>query len=181
MPPTRLGSRLVALRLATIGAMTVGLVGCGGGEGGGKGWFGSSKKKEGEVGSIQQGSAAQKNESVFMKRPGAGKSAKGLGLGYQDGFNDGRASSTDWNMNWMKNWTKDSDYRAEYDRGWKDGRNLRKMQDEMKKQRAGKGWKRPTDPDQRYLAKFVNLPSGPRKYDAMMRAIAERPTAQKSR
>ena len=179
MPPTRLRSGLVALRLATIVAITVTLTGCGGGEGG-KGWFGSNKKKESDIGSIQEGSAA-KEESVFMKRPGAGKSAKGLGIAYQDGFNDGRASSTDWNMNWMKNWGQDADFRAEYERGWKDGRNLRKMQDQMKSGRAGKVRPRPTDPDERHLAKFVNMPSGPRKYDAMMRAIAERPTAQTTR
>lgn len=87
-------------------------------------------------GGIQQGQSAkvkspQSNESYFNKRPGAG--SKNLGMAYQDGFTAGRNASSDFNMNWMKNWDKDADWRTEYDRGWKDGRNLRRMQDERAK------------------------------------------------
>lgn len=78
-------------------------------------------------GAISNKSAATK-ESPFTRRPASG--SRNLGMAYQDGFTAGRNSSTDFNMNWMKNWDKDADWRTEYDRGWKDGRNLRRLQDE---------------------------------------------------
>ena len=98
------------------------IAGCGGGEGGsGFGKGGSAKTKN----------PPQSNESIFVKRPGAG--SKNLGMAYQEGFNAGRSASTDFNMNWMKNWDKDDAWRTEYDRGWKEGRNLRKLQDQRSK------------------------------------------------
>lgn len=78
--------------------------------------------------------SAVTNESPFNRRPAAG--SKNLGMAYQEGFTAGRNSTTDFNMNWMKNWDKDAEWRTGYDRGWKDGRNLRKMQDE-RSTRAG--------------------------------------------
>lgn len=95
------------------------LTGCGGGEGGSgmdQGGSGISNK------------SAVSNESAFTRRPGAG--SRNLGMAYQDGFTAGRNSKTDFNMNWMMNWDKDADWRTEYDRGWKDGRNLRRLQDQ---------------------------------------------------
>jgi len=98
------------------------IAGCGGGEGGsGFGQGGSAKTKN----------PPPSNESVFLKRPGAG--SKSMGLAYQEGFNAGRNSSTDFNMNWMLHWDKDEAWRTEYDRGWKEGRNLRKLQDQRNK------------------------------------------------
>lgn len=109
-----------------VAAAVGGPVGCGGGEGGGGvGQSGSAKSKN-----------TVTNESVFNRRPGAG--SKNLGLAYQDGFDAGRKSATDMNMNWMKNWDKDAAWRTEYDRGWKDGRNLRKMQDQRTQNAGGK-------------------------------------------
>jgi len=113
------------LRLILSGWVLAALTGCGGGEGAdGFGQGGSAKTKN----------PPPSNESVFVKRPGAG--AKNLGMAYQDGFNAGRNSTTDFNMNWMKNWDKDAAWRTEYDRGWKEGRNLRRLQDERAKRAA---------------------------------------------
>lgn len=81
---------------------------------------------------VDQGGISNKsavsNESAFTRRPGAG--SRNLGMAYQDGFTAGRNSTSDFNMNWMKNWDKDADWRKEYDHGWKDGRNLRRLQDQ---------------------------------------------------
>ena len=112
--------RLLRLVLAAGGmaAALGGAAGCGGEGGSGWGQGDSSKNK----------SAVTKEESVFLKRPGAG--SQNLGMAYHEGFTAGRNSKSDFNMNWMMNWDKDANWRTEYDRGWKEGRNLRKMQDQ---------------------------------------------------
>ncbi len=127
---TRLQVRRLNQRQSLVGAVLLlggmaaavgGHAGCGGE--GGSGW-GQGNKEKNE-------NSAVTNESVFNRRPGAG--SRNLGMAYQDGFDNGRKSATDFNMNWMLHWDKDAEWRTEYDRGWKDGRNLRRMQDERAK------------------------------------------------
>lgn len=119
-------SQRSTLRRSVAGAVLVGALaaaigthaGCGG-----SGW--------GQGGESKNENSAVTNESVFNRRPGAG--SRNLGMAYQEGFDNGRKSTTDFNMNWMLHWDKDAEWRTEYDRGWKDGRNLRRMQDERAK------------------------------------------------
>lgn len=59
--------------------------------------------------------------------------ARSFGTGYQDGFDDGLASWSDYHAGWTWLWTKPETYRKEYDRGWSDGRNLRKLRDRAEK------------------------------------------------
>lgn len=56
-----------------------------------------------------------------------------LGGGYRKGFDDGMASLTDFHANWVWLWTMPEDYQNEYNRGWEDGRNVRKIQDRQRK------------------------------------------------
>ncbi len=56
-----------------------------------------------------------------------------LGGGYRKGFDDGMASLTDFHANWLWLWTMSEDYQNEYNRGWEDGRNVRRIRDRQRK------------------------------------------------
>ncbi len=56
-----------------------------------------------------------------------------FGTGYQDGFDAALESWSDYHAGWTWLWTKPETYRKEYDRGWADGRNVRRMQDRAKR------------------------------------------------
>lgn len=60
------------------------------------------------------------------------KNAQSVGRGYRDGFDDGLAAWSDMHANWMWLWTMPEDYPKEYNRGWADGRNLRKMKEQQR-------------------------------------------------
>lgn len=55
-----------------------------------------------------------------------------FGSGYEDGKRDGLNSWSDMHAGWTWLWTKSEQYRQDYNRGWADGRNLRKLKEQRK-------------------------------------------------
>jgi len=57
--------------------------------------------------------------------------------GYRDGFRDGHDSAFDHHAGWMWLWTMPPDYQSAYEKGWQEGRNLRRMREaKAKEQKA---------------------------------------------
>lgn len=72
------------------------------------------------------------DDGVVEDRTQTEPTTKGLGEGYRDGFNDGHAAWSDLHANWTWLWMMSEDYRTEYDRGWADGREIRKLKDQQR-------------------------------------------------
>lgn len=78
------------------------------------------------------------NKSVFVS---SGK----FNQGYQDGKRDAQWALLDANGSWMWLWMTESEYQKGYDQGWRDGRQMAKLQ-QKQQQRESDQSAQPTKP-----------------------------------
>ncbi len=63
----------------------------------------------------------------------SGPALQSFGTGYQDGFDAALEAWSDHHAGWTWMWMKPDTYQKEYERGWADGRNVRRIQDRAKR------------------------------------------------